>query len=147
MKKASKVMYIIGKIFAILDLVGGICGVFAGAAVTARPELAYKLLQQYNLTEGIAGPEDLKQKAIVVVFSCLFAIVIAVVVLSLINKAIECVETGKKNNKLHIAMIVLGVFSDLFVLLGGAFALGVGETPAKTETQEKVEEKPEEKKE
>ena len=113
MKNASRVMYIISRIFnfieigvfAILLIVLGIVPLAASGAIED---------EEARLVAVTAGATML------VTFLILLAV--AIVVCILLNKAYKSLETGEK--KTHILMLVLGAISENpFLFLGGLFGL------------------------
>ena len=115
MKNASKIMYKIGKIFNIIELVG-----FAIWFVVAF----------ILMFVAIAAPVETEEKAIAIgsavgswITACIF-VACAVVALILATKAINAIGDGQVNRKPHIICIVMGAISEnpLYVL-GGIFGL------------------------
>jgi len=115
MKHASRIMYIIARIFNILEIV-----LFAVLLV---------VLGIVPLVAGLGaagGDADAQAAAIaagvtmIVTFGIL--LIIAIVVGILLMKAYKSLDTAEKGK--HILMIVLGVLSsNIFLLLGGIFGV------------------------
>ena len=124
MKKASGVMYLLGKIFEIIEIIFSAFVALIGAVAIARKEEVFQKIVESGNTD-ITSVEQVQQVGITLLVSGIVAIILGVVVLTLLAHARRAVEEAKPANKLHISMIVLGVFTNLFILLGGAFALGV----------------------
>ena len=128
MKKASSIMYLLGRIFEIVEVVVSAFMVFVGIVAATRSEEIYQKILESGATTDISGPAQVKEVGIGIVVCAVVAIVFGVVVLTLLAYAKHAVEEAKEARKLHIAMIVFGVCTNLFILLGGAFALGAEQT-------------------
>ena len=113
MKQASKVMYIIARIYNIIEI-----------AVFALLLILLGLVPAIG-SSALATPEEQETALIAgITMTVVFAILllIAVVVCILLNKAYKSLETSEKKN--HIVMIVLGVISENpFLFLGGLFGV------------------------
>lgn len=111
MKFASKVMYLIGRIFNIIELVCGIIFIVFGVL---------------NMV-GVIGAEDKTAQAALGITYLVIGIiitVIALIVLGLSKKASKALNNNIVENKPHIIMIVIGVLSEnVFYILGGIFGL------------------------
>ena len=119
MVNAAKIMYIIGKIKNIIELVGIAFLLVSGVVMTINPSLFLDL-----------DPKSLPDVASIVAcgiaFIVLGVIVLAVCILELVfaSKAMAALKSGSKNTMPHIVMIVFGVLgTDIFYLLGGIFGL------------------------
>ena len=123
MKKASKIMYLLGKIFTIIGLVGDALGIaFGGISIAHNEEIFQKLVE--SGTQGdIQNAAQVKELGLTIIVACIFSIILAVVILALIENARKAVYENRPAKKLHIWLIVLGALNSLFILLGGAFAL------------------------
>ena len=139
MKKASGVMYLLGKIFEIIEIIFSAFAAFIGAVAIARKEEVFQKIVESGNTD-ITSVEQVQQVGITLLVCGIVAIIFGVVVLTLLAHARRAVEEAKPANKLHISMIVLGVFTNLFVLLGGAFALGAGEVAQAQQPEQPKEE-------
>jgi len=135
-------MYLLGRIFEIVEVVGSAFMLFVGIVAASRSEEIYQKIVEAGSTD-ITGPEQVKQIGIGIVVCAVVAIVLGVVVLTLLAYAKRAVEEAKEARKLHIAMIVFGLCTNLFILLGGAFALGAGEVAQAKQAQEPTEPKQE----
>jgi len=127
MKKTSSIMYLLGRIFEILEIVVSVFGIFIGFVAATRSEEIYQKIVESGASTDITGPAQVKEVGLGMLVTCILAIVIGIVVLTLLARAKNAVEEGKPARKLHIAMIVFGLCTNLFILLGGAFALGASE--------------------
>ena len=139
MKKASSIMYLLGRIFEILEVIFSAFAGFIGIVAIANKEEVFQKIVEAGNTE-ITSVEQVQQVGVGLLVSGLVAIVLGAVVLTLLARAKNYVEDGKEAKKLHIAMIVLGIFTNIFITLGGAFALGVAtEKPADEPAEPKQE--------
>lgn len=140
MSKANRIMYLIGLIFNVLEIVTLLVGTFALAlAIGASDELFSKL------------PEDVKAKfADVAAFkawlttgcvSCVFGMLISIAVLVISRIAKKAQETGVHAKGWSIVILILGVFNNLFYFVAGI--LGLVEQPeAKPQPQETIAQEP-----
>lgn len=116
MKRASQIMYLIARIFNIIEVVAFLAMVIVGIVLLANSGTA---------------PEEAKAAAIasgatLLAVGAIF-LIIAVIVLILLYKAYNAVTGDTHEKKPHIIMIVLGAFSEnVFLLLGGIFGLIAG---------------------
>ena len=140
MKKASSVMYLLGRIFEILEIIFSAFGAFIGFVAAQNSELVYQKIVESGANTDITSAAQVKEVGIGMIISCAIAIVLGVVVLTLLARAKFAVEESKPAKKLHISLIVLGVFTNLFILLGGAFALGAGEVAQAQQPEQPKEE-------
>ena len=122
MKSATKTMYTIGRIFTILEAVFSCFMVVLGiVAIAANQEVFRQAMADgYSKFES---PEAVRAFGIAMLVCAFIAFVVQVVVLLLAKRARKAVEENEKDTKPHIIMIVIGVFSNVFYILGGAFGL------------------------
>lgn len=112
MKKASKTMYLIGRIFNVIEIVLCVIFIIVGAL------LAAKVFPTESEEEAVA----LMASGITLIVFFAIILILSVVVLIMLNKAYKGLDTVEK--KPHIVMIVLGAIStNAFLILGGIFAL------------------------
>ena len=117
MENASKVMYIIGKVFNILGIIAFAFMLFAGIMVVSNPA-------EFVGPNLVASVEEAITLGTGVIIASAIGLVISIVALVLANRATKQLNSGKANNTPHIIMIVIGVLgTDLFYLLGGIFGL------------------------
>lgn len=115
MKTASKVMYIIGTIWAIIGLILGIACVILGVVFLANGNLDID--------------EELKQTGgtTYLILGCVLS-VIYLLVICLATKGRKALGNGKVNIAPHVIAIVFGAISfDICFVLAGIFGL-VGES-------------------
>ena len=117
MKSASKAMYTIGRIFNIIAILAtaviliiGIVAIVRAPQVAAAQDAEVTLEQarQVGITLTIVGA------VLIAVYCTLFA---------LATHASKALNNNVKENAPHILMIIIGVFGDIFYLLGGIFGL------------------------
>lgn len=146
MKEASKVLYVVGKVFNIIAIVAQALGILGGYYASTNSQILYDKLVEAGVSE-IPVPEGIKHAGFVVLSSCIFGLALAIVMIVFATKAKKAVDENRKANKLHITMIVLGAFENIFYLLAGIFGI-VGwnkEPDSETKQETVIEEKGEQK--
>lgn len=125
MKKASGIMYLIGRIFSIIGIVGGLVALSFGIYFVANSSEVLQMINDLNITTNIDTIAEVQGCGVGMIIGGIFAVAYEAVVVYLISKAKQAVEQDKQANKLHIALIVLGALNNfnIFVLLGGVFGL------------------------
>ena len=121
MKTAAKIMYIIGRIGNIIELVCGVILFISGIVALAGGSIsAVSSSDNEQLAAVFASGTSL------IIFGILL-FVISLVVLILSKKGINALKNNTVENAPHIVMIVIGAISqNYFYILGGIFAL-IGE--------------------
>ncbi|MBO4572826.1 MAG: hypothetical protein J5762_03560 [Clostridia bacterium] len=116
MGSASKILYTVGKVVNIIEIVMtslmlllGLVVMIFGETVAANIEALSGMLTMASGTGFTIGGA--------------VALVISIVTLVLANNATRALDNGVKENAPHIVMIVIGVLGDIFYLLGGIFGL------------------------
>ncbi|MBR4800246.1 MAG: hypothetical protein IK048_01020 [Clostridia bacterium] len=150
MKTASKVMYTIGRVFNIIELVGFAILIILGILFMTVPSLQ----SAYAEEAAEAGLEvDIAAKAagLTMIITGVILFLVLLVVCLLAGHASKALNNGRKDNVPHILMIIVGIFGDIFYLLGGIFGIVAENEEAKeaaeapAEVQEaKADEVPEE---
>lgn len=120
MKTASKVMYTIGRIFNILAIIACVILIVVGIVAMVMPG---KLAES---SDDITTADEAKAMgmSILIAGAVLFAVYTVICVLA--GHARKALNNNKTENAPHIIMIIVGIFGDIFYLLGGIFGL-VGE--------------------
>ena len=114
MGKASKIMYTIGRIFNIVELVCCALMIIAGVILTALS--AGGTIDEAQV-EALGSGIGLLVAGVV-------SFIIVLVVYFLATKAQKTIGNGTTEKGPHIMMIVVGAISgDLFYLLGGIFGI------------------------
>ena len=130
MKVASKIMYTIGKVINIIEIILHMIIITAGILII---NLAEKIFESQSNPNKYSVDEIRNVGTLLLVIGIVFLIV-AIVILVLASIAQSKLDNNKKDNAPHIVMIVIGVFGDIFYLLGGVFGLVAEEQlPTKTE--------------
>jgi len=130
MKVASKIMYTIGKVINIIEIILHMIIITAGILII---NLAEKIFESQSNPNKYSVDEIRNAGTLLLVIGIVFLIV-AIVILVLASIAQSKLYNNKKDNAPHIVMIVIGVFGDIFYLLGGVFGLVAEEQlPTKTE--------------
>ena len=122
MKEASGIMYTIGKVFSVIEIVLSSMLLLAGILCRVFAEEIYR--EQSGRSFTLA---DVKAVSVGLIIAASISLVIVFVVLMLANNAKAKLKNNKKDLAPHIIMIVIGVFGDIFYLLGGVFGI-VAET-------------------
>jgi uncharacterized protein YacL len=141
MKNASRVMYIIGRIFNIIELVVLVLGVAAGIVMAVMPDLVVRAAQFYNI-EMLDTLPEVQKAATECILSCIAGFVISLIVFIFATKSFKALKNDKPSQKLHITMIVFGAFNSIFYLLAGIFGVvAMNQTQPTTITEENNENK------
>lgn len=122
MKDASRVLYKIGRIFNIIEIVCAALFFFTSIAMLTDTAKFVQVLNESNPATAYTA-ETVTALAVTLLIAMIFAVALSIITLVLSKKAIDNLQSGNNNNGIHIAMLVLGIFSSLFHFLGGIFAL------------------------
>ena len=120
MKTASKVMYTIGRIFNIFAIIACVVLIVVGIVAMVVPG---KLAEA---SEDITTPDEAKAMGMTILITGAVLFVVYTVICALAGHARKALNNNKTENAPHIIMIIVGIFGDIFYLLGGIFGL-VGE--------------------
>lgn len=118
MKDASRIMYTIGKVFSIIEIVISAILLLAGILCRVFAEEIYNEQKGRSFTL-----EDVKALSITLIVFASISLIIVFIVLILANNAQKKLKNNKKDLAPHVIMIVIGVFGDIFYLLGGVFGI------------------------
>ena len=119
MGKASKVLYTIGKVFNIIEIVFLVVLLVGGIIINASPEMLVE-----SMPEAYETVEMAKAASVGLIVAAIIGLIVSIVVLIFAIRAKKAVDDGKKNLAPHIIMVVIGVISgDMFYLLGGIFGI------------------------
>ena len=121
MKQASSIMYTIGKVFNIIGIVLTALTLVLPILMMAMPEEIYKQQKASELNKLTV--EQIKALGVACLIGIIIAIIVLIVVLCLANYASKKVKDNEKNTTPHIIMIIIGVFSSFFYLIGGILGL------------------------
>ncbi len=117
MKKASQVMYIIGRIFNLVEIISFVIMIVSGVIL---------LVGSASITDEAGQAAAIATGSSLVAVGVIFFI-IALVVGIILFKAYKAVSNETHEKKPHIVMIVLGAISEnVFLVLGGIFGLIAG---------------------
>ena len=116
MGKASKILYTVGKVVNVFEIImtafalvmGILIAAFGDAVIPSTPAFNWMRMTYTGVGMIVGGA---------------VALVISVVTLVLANNATRALENGRTENAPHIVMIVVGFFGDIFYLLGGIFGI------------------------
>ncbi|MBR6071475.1 MAG: hypothetical protein IKP77_01415 [Acholeplasmatales bacterium] len=118
MKDASRIMYTIGKVFSVIEIV--ISSIMLLAGILCR----VFSVEIYNEQKGRSFTlDDVKALSTSLIVIASISLIIVFIVLILANNAQKKLKNNKKDIAPHIIMIVIGVFGDIFYLLGGVFGI------------------------
>lgn len=123
MKKASSVMYTIGNVFNIIEVV--VYAILIVVMVVGMGHLGEILqkLQEQGITD-ITTEEQLKALMLLLVGLSIFAIVVKAIILVVVCYAKKALRTDQRSFGIHIAVLVLSILcGGLFYLLGSIFGL------------------------
>ena len=116
MSYASKVFYIIGKVFNVFEIIAtslalvfGILVMIFGAQVIPDMPIFTNMTVNATGTGFTVGG--------------LVTLAISIATLVFANYATRTLENGNKEYAPHIVMIVVGVFGNIFYIIGGIFGL------------------------
>lgn len=131
MKAASKVFYTIGRIFNVITIIVAALFIVFGVILFTMADQIYAQLAEESV-EGIGASGDIKLIGIFLMAAAAVSLLVTVVVFILACNASRKLDNDTQENGPHIVMIVIGIFGDVFYLLGGIFGLiEEGEHPKK----------------
>lgn len=113
-------MYTIGRIFNIIALIIALLILILGIVCAASPNFQEKLIES---SEDVADLTAAKAYGITLIIIGAVMIVIYSVLCAFASHASKALNNTKKENAPHIIMIIIGIFGDIFYLLGGIFGL------------------------
>ena len=123
MKDVSRIMYTIGKVFSVIEIVLSSLFLVVGILIRSFAEEIYN----HQGKEKVFSVGEVRQLGLIFIITSAIAVVICFVVLIIASIAKKKLDNEKKDLLPHIVMIVIGVFGDIFYLLGGVFGI-VAET-------------------
>lgn len=134
MKKASRILYIIGNVFNIIEIVCSIIMTALGALMMAKPETFAEEFAKHNIAE-LTEVAQVQALGVAVIAIAIISVLFKLVIMFLANKAIKNLDENKTTKGIHIAMLVIGILDgDILYLIAGILALCVNqEQPAKAE--------------
>jgi len=110
-------MYTIGRIFNILAMIGFLIVLIMGiVAIAKAPDVAAQADATMTVEEARAAGITLT--TVGAIFVAVYCIIFV-----LATHASKALNNDKKENAPHVLMIIIGVFGDIFYLLGGIFGL------------------------
>ena len=117
MKTASKIMYTIGRIFNIIAIIACVILIVVGiVAMVAPGKLA-------EASDEIATTDEAKAMGMTILITGVVLFVVYTVICAIAGHAKKALNNNKTENAPHILMIIIGIFGDIFYLLGGVFGL------------------------
>ena len=136
MKSASKVMYTIGRVFNIIAIVLFAILLIFGIVFAATPD---KIVE---LSEDFAEADAARAYGVTLIIVAAIFLIIYSVICGLAGHARKALNNGRTDKAPHIIMIIVGVFGDIFYLLGGIFGLVAEREEASARDDAPVEEAP-----
>lgn len=132
MKSASRAMYIVGKVFNIIEMVlTPFIVVFGALCIAYKNEIFNKLFEEHLTT--LSSPEQVKYLGISLIIFGVVAFIISLVIYLLARKASRSLANGDKSTTPHVIMLVIGIFGDIFYFLAGLFGvLSINENTEQT---------------
>ena len=119
MKDVSRIMYTIGKIFSVIEIALSTLFVAGGILFRVNAEEIYK----HQGRTGTLTAGDFRQIGLIIIITGALFLLICTVVFIIATIAQRKLKNDKKDLVPHIIMIVIGVFGDIFYLLGGVFGI------------------------
>ena len=120
MKSASRVMFIIGKIFNIIGIIVSALFVVLGVLYIV---FAQQIAENPIVSDFLHDPVLVRNIGINICIFAGLALVVSIIVLIFARKASNNLEADDTNSGPYIAMVVIGVFGYPFYLLGGLFGI------------------------
>ena len=116
MTNASKVLYIIGKVVNVIEIVAtGLALIFGVLVIIFGDRIIPDMPMFADMTVYATGTGF--------TVGGLVALAASIATLVFANYATKSLENGRVENAPHIIMIVVGVFGNIFYIIGGIFGL------------------------
>lgn len=122
MKNASRVLYTVGKVINIIEIVCAVLMIALGAVAIAMPE---KIAAE-SAAQGISkydSPAEVKAAGMTILITAIVLLVVSVIIFALAKKATKSLKNGATDTTPHVIMLVIGLFGDIFYFLGGFFGI------------------------
>ncbi len=122
MGKATKMLYTVGKVFNIIEIILSVLGLTAGIlAVVFNNDIGERLLA--GGLDMINSVDGIRLTGWGLIVSGAVMLLVSAVVLALATKAYDSVNNGRVDITPHVVMIVVGVFGNIFYLIGGVMGI------------------------
>ena len=118
MKKASQILYTIGKVFNVIELIGFILALTAGILAVAFPELELS-----RMLADTVGMDMLRGAGVGMIATGAIGAIVSAIVLYFASRATASLSNDRTDTTPHVIMIVIGLFGVVFYLIGGIVAL------------------------
>ena len=122
MGKATRMLYTVGKVFNIIEIILSVLGLTAGIlAVVFNNDIGERLL-----TAGLDMIDPVNTLSVTgwgLILSSAVMLLVSAIVLALANNAYNAVTNGRVDITPHVVMIVVGVFGNIFYLIGGVLGI------------------------
>ena len=140
MNKSTKIMFLIGLICNVLEIVALIVGIIALSIAVGASEQIYNELIAEGDTQ-FSSPEQVQAFCVSGVVSCVFGLLISIAILICSRFAKKAQEKQTSPRAWPIVMIVLGALNNIFYMVAGILCL-VENTQQPQQQPTKIEEQP-----
>ena len=123
MKKASQILYTVGKVFNASELIGFAIMLIVGILAAAFPgaEMIPMLTQRINAAVDATG--IVRGTGVGMIVGGAIGVIVSAVVLYLASRATKSLENNVTENTPHVVMIVVGFFGVVFYMIGGIIGI------------------------
>ena len=121
MKKAAIILNRIGKVFSVINFVVSAGLVAIGILCFVSPETIDKIIIESG--EQLPTGLTITGLGVAAIFLAVYTVVLEAITFCLAGKCNARLINGGKVKGLLVAVLVLGIFTNLFYLLGGIFGL------------------------
>lgn len=129
MKNASKIMYTIGKVINVIEIVFAVLFILLSVLIISQPNAIAEEAIKQGAT-ALDTPQKAQSCGIVMLVGAIIALIVSIVIFILATRAVKRLKENDKGTTPHVIMLVIGVFGDIFYFLGGLFGiLSVNERP------------------
>ena len=120
MKSASRVLYIVGRVFNVVTMIFSLIGIILGILFIA---LKGQIAEACADLEYFNTPKEIEVIGIVFLVSSIIGLLVYVVIFILATNASKKLKEGSTEVAPHVLMLIVGLFGDIFYLLGGIFGI------------------------
>ena len=118
MKKASQILYTIGKVFNVIEIIGFALMIVAGIVALVFPEA--DMIEQAASWLNMGA---VTATGIGMIVAGAIGLIVSAIVLYFANRATKSLYNGVNDTVPHVIMIVVGFFGVIFYMIGGIVAL------------------------
>ena len=120
MKSASRVLYIVGRVFNVVTMIFALVGIILGAIFIALKD---QIAEACADLEYFNTAKEIEVIGIVFLVSSIIGLLVYVVIFILATNASKKLKEGSTEVAPHVLMLIVGLFGDIFYLLGGIFGI------------------------